>query len=93
MNSRHRQAVQFAGAVANSGYAPCRCVWESPIAREYVADAETGLCALLLAWETGGGTWADVEDAERTLAAAWQEAAERYELLDGSHPYSERSAR
>lgn len=69
----------------------CRCVREWERAGEYVADAEAKVWALLLVWEiTGGSVEArNVGDAARGLFAAWREAVDACEMLDGSHPHAE----
>lgn len=70
----------------------CRCVEEWPPAWELVAPLEARLAGLLLAWEASGEDAAarEVEVVEGLLRRAWEEAARRYDLLDGGHPFAER---
>lgn len=66
----------------------CACVREWSGSAEIVAAAEARLGGVLLGWEMSDVRVGarDVEDAARGLRAAWREARDRYDLLDGSHP-------
>ena len=83
-----REMAEHVAGVARVPH--CRCITEWPQAREHVAEPEAELALALIAWETGGGLWADVLDAEVGVTRAWEHVAYLYELTDGSHPHAPR---
>lgn len=91
---RRSHAREYAASVLDV-LPGCECVRRWERVGDYTGEAAARWAALLLAWEvTGERTTArDVEEAARILHRAWREAADAYELLDGSHPHRQRGRR